>query len=223
VANVKVARRLKSPLGERFARFAVALTATEVALTIGNGVLHLTATPAALVSWFAGAVVSYALSRWAWNRTGRPSVLRETLPFWAISVAVIVLLTLANKLGYRSAGWLHLTGVSHVLWVDFVWLLANLGTFLLRFAIFHFVLFSDRKISTSSRPNGGLPSPPPPVPAEAGATSGVLRPAPLASPALAVVPRRLPPLVLRSRRPYAWRRRRSRHQVRSTTRANRLP
>jgi hypothetical protein len=180
---VKVPRSLKSPLSVRFARFAgaaaAALTATEVALTIGNGVLHLTATPAALVSWFAGAVVSYALSRWAWNRTGRPSVLRETIPFWAISGAVIVLLTLANKLGYRSAAWLHLTGVHHVLWVDFVWLLANLGTFLLRFAIFHFVLFGDGKIRTSSGPNDGVPSPPPPVPAEAGAASGVLHPAPL--------------------------------------------
>jgi putative flippase GtrA len=141
-------RRLRGALGSRLARFGgaavAALTVTEVALTIGNGVFHLTATPAAVVSWFAGAVVSYALSRWAWNRTGRPDVLRETIPFWAISVAVLVLLTLANKLGYHSAGWLHLTGAGHVLWVDFVWLVANFCTFLLRFAIFHHVLFTDR-------------------------------------------------------------------------------
>ena len=172
---MKVSHRLKSPLGVRFARFAgaaaAALTATEVALTIGNGVLHLTATPAALVSWFAGAVVSYALSRWAWNRKGRPSVLRETIPFWTISVAVIVLLTLANKLGYRSAHWLHLTGAGHVLWVDFVWLLANLGTFLLRFAIFHFVLFSDRKVKSPSTPNGSVDSELLPAPAEAATAS----------------------------------------------------
>jgi putative flippase GtrA len=141
-------RTLRGTLGVRFARFAwaavAALTATEGALTICNGVFHLTATPAALLSWFAGAVVSYALSRWAWNRKGRPDVLRETIPFWAISVVVIVLLTLANKLGYRSAAWMHLTGAKHVLWVDFIWLAANFGTFLLRFMIFHFVLFTDR-------------------------------------------------------------------------------
>jgi putative flippase GtrA len=135
-------------LGHRFARFSgaavAALAATEVALTISNGVFHLTATPAALLSWFAGAVVSYVLSRWAWNRTGRPDVLRETIPFWAISLAVIAVLTLANKFGYRSAAWLHLTGAGHVLWVDLVWLAANFGTFLLRFAIFHRVLFTDR-------------------------------------------------------------------------------
>jgi putative flippase GtrA len=141
-------RRLRGPLGVRFARFAgaavAALTATEVALTICTGVFHLTATPAALASWFAGAVVSYAMSRWAWNRTGKPDVLRETVPFWAISAVVIVLLTLANKLGYHSAAWLHLTGAKHVLWVDFVWLLANFGTFLLRFLILHYILFADR-------------------------------------------------------------------------------
>ena len=139
-------RRVRSPLSIRFARFAgaalVALSATEATLTICNGVFHLTATPAALMSWFVGAVVSYGMSRWAWNRRGRPNVLRETLPFWAISASVIVLLTLANKLGYASATWLHLTGARHVLWVDFVWLVANFGTFLLRFMIFHYLIFS---------------------------------------------------------------------------------
>ena len=157
-------RRLRGALGSRLARFGgaavAALTVTEVALTIGNGVFHLTATPAAVVSWFAGAVVSYVLSRWAWNRTGRPDVLRETVPFWAISVAVLVLLTLANKLGYHSAGWLHLTGARHVLWVDLVWLVANFGTFLLRFAIFHHVLFTDRTAALR-QPAGDQATPPP--------------------------------------------------------------
>jgi hypothetical protein len=63
-------RGLRGILGVRFARFAgaavAALTATEITLTICNGVFHLTATPAALASWFAGAVVSYALSRPRW-------------------------------------------------------------------------------------------------------------------------------------------------------------
>jgi putative flippase GtrA len=165
-----ILRGLRGATRARFARFAGAaagaLAATEVTLTVANGVLRLTATPAALISWFAGAVVSYVLSRWAWNRRGRPDVLRETVPFWVTSAAVIVLLTLANKLGYRSAGWLHLTGARHVLWVDFVWLLANCGTFLLRFLIFHFVLFADKKTVI---PNGSVldPAPPPRPAAEA--------------------------------------------------------
>jgi hypothetical protein len=181
-------RRLRGALGVQFARFAgaalAALTATEVALTICNGAFHLTSTPAALVSWFAGAVVSYALSRWAWNRTGRPDVLRETIPFWTISVAVIAALTLANKLGYRSAAWLHLTGAGHVLWVDFVWLVANLGTFLLRFTIFHYVLFSDRS-AARRRLVAGLDALPPgacPAPRHAAAPPTRSAPRPAASP-----------------------------------------
>ena len=155
-------RGLRGPLGVRLVRFSgaalAALTATEVALTVGDGAFHLAATPAALVSWFAGAVVSYALSRWAWSRKGRPDLLRETIPFWLISAAVIVVLTLANRLGYRSAGWLRLTGVKHVLWVDLVWLVANLGTFLLRFTIFHYVLFADRSAVLGPASGHGAPS-----------------------------------------------------------------
>ncbi len=174
---------VRSVANTRFARFAgaaaAALTATEVTLTVGNGIFHLTSTPAALASWFAGAVVSYVCSRWAWERKGRPDVIRETLPFWAVSLSVIALLTLANKLGYRSAAWLHLTGAKHVLWVDFIWLLANAGTFLLRFLIFHFVLFRVVREAPRPRharvpakkdipPNGRVPLPRPSEPFPGG-------------------------------------------------------
>jgi len=210
-------RRLRGALGSRFARFSgaalAALTATEVALTICNGVFHLTATPAALVSWFAGAVVSYALSRWAWNRTGRPDVLRETIPFWAISVAVLAALTLATKLGYHSAAWLHLTGARRVLWVDFVWLVANFGTFLLRFAILHHVLFTDRTAALRRPP--GAPGAPPQGTQHAPrhAAAPATRPAPghAAARGASRLGKKSQP------------RRRSRHQVPRTTRVKRAP
>ncbi|MGD0557375.1 MAG: hypothetical protein ABSA93_20650 [Streptosporangiaceae bacterium] len=127
------------------------LAATEIMLTLCDAVFHLTATPAALLAWFAGAVVSYILSRWAWERKGRPDVLRETLPFWVISAMVIVVLTLANHFAYHSASWMHLHGAKHVLWVDFVWLCANLVTFVLRFVIFHYVLFAERSPLSAAR------------------------------------------------------------------------
>jgi putative flippase GtrA len=140
--------KLRGKVGVRFARFilvaGVSLATTEVTLTICNGVLHMTSTPAALLSWFTGAVVSYVLSRWAWERKGRPDILRETLPFWVISAMVIVILTLANKFAYHAATWMHLHHAKQVLFVDLVWLVANAFTFLMRFVIFHFVLFADR-------------------------------------------------------------------------------
>ena len=139
-------RKVRSTLGIRFGRFAVAaisaFVTTEVVLTICAGPLALSATWASLIAWFSGALVSYVLSRWAWKRKGRPNLLKETLPFWVVSAMVIVILGLATKFAYHSATWLDLTGAERVLYVDLVYGVANLGTFLLRFLFFHYVLFA---------------------------------------------------------------------------------
>ena len=139
-------RKARSTLGIRFGRFTVAaITAfatTEVVLTICAGPLDLTATWASLISWFSGALVSYVLSRWAWKRKGRPNLLKETLPFWVVSAMVVVILTLATKFAYHAASWMGLSGVERVLFVDAVYAVANVGTFLLRFLFFHYVLFA---------------------------------------------------------------------------------
>ncbi len=138
--------KARSTLGIKFGRFAVAAIAafvtTEVVLTICAGPLHLSATWASLIAWFSGALVSYVLSRWAWKRKGRPNLLKETLPFWVVSAMVIVILTLATKFAYHSASWMGLTGAERVLYVDLIYGVANLGTFLLRFLFFHYVLFA---------------------------------------------------------------------------------
>jgi putative flippase GtrA len=138
--------KARGRLGVRFGRFAVAAIAafatTEIVLTICVGPLNLTATWAGLISWFSGALVSYILSRWAWKRKGRPNLLRETLPFWVVSAMVVAILTVATKFGYHSSSWLHLRGAERLLYVDAVYGVANIGTFLLRFLFFHYVLFA---------------------------------------------------------------------------------
>ena len=149
-----LAHKARSKLGIRFGRFTVAAIAafatTEVVLTICAGPLALTATWASIISWFSGALVSYVLSRWAWKRKGRPSLLKETLPFWIVSAMVVVILLLATKFGYHSASWMHLSGAERVLYVDAVYGTANIGTFVLRFLFFHYVLFAS---------SGGRPAP----------------------------------------------------------------
>jgi putative flippase GtrA len=141
-----IQRKARSKLGIRFGRFTIAAIAafatTELVLTICAGPLQLSATSASLIAWFSGALVSYVLSRWAWKRKGRPNLLKETLPFWVVSAMVIVVLTLATKFAYHSASWMGLTGVARVLWVDLVYAVANVGTFVLRFLFFHYVLFA---------------------------------------------------------------------------------
>jgi putative flippase GtrA len=156
--------KLRTKVGVRFTRFmgvALASLATaEIALTLCNGVFHMTATPAALISTFAGALVSYVLSRWAWERKGKPDILRETLPFWVISAMVWVVLWLATKLGYHMASWLGLHGFKHVLLVDLVYLVANFVTFLLRFVIFHYVLFAEPTTAARAAATGPDAIPP---------------------------------------------------------------
>ena len=157
-------RRLRSTVGIRFTRFVgvalISLATSEIALTLCNGVFHMTSTPAAIIAWFSGAVVSYVLSRWAWERKGKPDVLRETVPFWVISALVVVILTLATKFAYHAAAWLGLEGIRHVLFVDFVYLVANFGTFLMRFVLFHYVLFTDRATAARAAATGPDAVPP---------------------------------------------------------------
>jgi putative flippase GtrA len=146
-------------VGVRFTRFAgvalVSLATSELTLALCDGVLDLTALPAGVSSWFTGAVVSYLLSRRVWERKGRPDVLRETVPFWAISVLVVVILTLSTKLGYIVAGWLHLDGAAHVGFVGLIYLAANVVTFLTRFVIFHYVLFAGPRVAGDGDVGGG--------------------------------------------------------------------
>jgi putative flippase GtrA len=157
----RVLRKAHSTLGIRFGRFAVAAIAafatSEIIYTICAGPLGLTSTWATLVGWFSGVVVSYVLSRWAWERKGRPSLLKETVPFCVVSAIVIVVLELADKFGYHAATWMNLHGAERDLFLAVVYGVANLCTFLVRFVFFHYVLFAR--------------SPEPPAPVEEAVAS----------------------------------------------------
>jgi putative flippase GtrA len=140
-------RKVRSTLGIRFGRFAVAaisaFATSEIVYVICAGPLALSSTEATLIGWFSGVVVSYVLSRWAWERKGRPNLLRETVPFCVVSAIVIVVLELADKyLGYHPAAWWHLHGSERALYLAAVYGAANLFTFALRFLFFHYVLFA---------------------------------------------------------------------------------
>jgi putative flippase GtrA len=140
-------RRLRTQGGRRLVRFApaavLALCATQLTYFICQ-LAHVTAGLAGAIGWLAGAAVSYVVSRWAWERTGRPELLRETLPFWAISLCVGVVLTLTSKLAHYWARSLGLHGFKEVLFAQGLYLLANCVTFVIRFLIFHNFVFADR-------------------------------------------------------------------------------
>ncbi len=141
--------KLRSTVVKRFVRFApaavCAVAATQITYIICIGPANLTAGISGALGWFAGAAVSYVISRWAWERKGRPNVLRETIPFAVISICAGIILTLASKFGNQvalSMGLHH--GVGKVVVADAFYFAANCLTFALRFLVFHFVLFRDR-------------------------------------------------------------------------------
>jgi putative flippase GtrA len=140
-------RKARTALGIRFGRFAIAaisaFATSEIVYVICAGPLALSSTKATLIGWFSGVVVSYVLSRWAWERKGRPNLLRETVPFCVVSAIVIIVLELADKyLGYHLAARWDLHGTERALYLALVYGVANLFTFLVRFLFFHYVLFA---------------------------------------------------------------------------------
>ena len=143
-----VRRRASSATGRRMLRFApaaaTALAASQVIYFLCGSVWHLTGRVTGAAAWLAGALVSYLVSRWAWERRGRPRLLAETVPFVAISVATGAVLIEASHLGYREAGALGLHGWAFHLVTQGFYLAANVVTFIGRFVIFNFVLFADR-------------------------------------------------------------------------------
>ena len=70
----------------------LATVCSEVAFLVLYGGVHSTAAVASVVGWLAGALPNYWLNRtWTWGRRGRPSLLREVLPYVAIILATVVI------------------------------------------------------------------------------------------------------------------------------------
>jgi putative flippase GtrA len=143
-----VERKLQTSIGKRFSRFilvaAGAVIASQVTLAVCLGPIGWTAGRSALTAWLAGAAVSYVLSRWAWERKGRPNLLKETLPFWIVSVGTAIVLTLTTKWANQHALAMNMSHAERVLFAGAAYFLANCVTFLTRFLIFHYILFRDR-------------------------------------------------------------------------------
>jgi putative flippase GtrA len=121
-----------------------AVAASQLTLATLVGITRLSAGTSAVLASMAGAAVSYVLSRWAWERKGVPHVLKETLPFWTVSVSAWIVLGVVS---HFASKWAISMGFSHwqrVVVVNAAYLMANCVTFVTRFAIFHYILFADR-------------------------------------------------------------------------------
>ena len=150
-------RKARSNVGIRFTRFTLvavaSVVASQVALSIFIGPANMTAGISGGLAAIIGASVSYVLSRWAWERKGKPQLLKETLPFWLVSVGAWIILGLAAKLGVYLAESAEYDGAMRVLITDGTYFAANCVTFVARFVIFHYVLFADPRSGASVEPS----------------------------------------------------------------------
>lgn len=149
-------RKLRTEAGNRFLRFVpVALAAvitSQIVLGLLTGPINLSAGASGVIASMVAALVSYLLSRWAWEQKGRPDWLRETLPFWIVSI--IVWLILGATSHYASV-WAHSMGYTHLkkhLVVQGAYFLMNCVTFVARFLFFHYVLFANKKAKAGPVP-----------------------------------------------------------------------
>lgn len=130
----------------------VATVCSEVAFVLLYGVLGAGTTWSSTLSWLAGAVPNFWLNRnWAWQRTGRPSLRREVLPYAAIVLVTLVLATLTT---HAADVWLHHREVSdslRVVLVAGVFLAVYVVVFLLRFVLLE-RLFGRPQHSPSAAP-----------------------------------------------------------------------
>jgi putative flippase GtrA len=154
--------KLRTTVGKRFRRFAVAAVAAVVAsqttLAVCLGGLHWSPVRSALAAWVAGAGTSYLVSRWAWERRGMPHPVKETLPFWVVAVGAAIVLTTTTKFASERALAMGLSGTQRLLFVGAAYFVANCVTFVTRFMIFHYVLFADRAARPATAADGpGIP------------------------------------------------------------------
>jgi putative flippase GtrA len=156
-----VRRKLRGETGNRFVRFVpvsvAAVVASQITLAVLVGVTRLSAGAAAIIASMVGAAVSYVLSRWAWERKGKPNLLRETLPFWLVSVGAWIVLGVASHYASVWAVSMNLGHWQRVAVVNGAYFVANCVTFVTRFAIFHYVLFADRGSKHAPTPLAGGP------------------------------------------------------------------
>jgi putative flippase GtrA len=116
-----------------------------VALSLGAGVPAGTSN---VIAVCCGIGPSYLANRsWVWKQTGRGSVLREVVPFWILSLAGLVLSTIAvSAVASATTSW---SSAARSVALPF----ANLGVFgalwVVQFAVLDRVVFTHRERVTA--------------------------------------------------------------------------
>ena len=149
--------------GGTFLRYAagsvVAFGCSEAVLIGSYALLGVGARTATVLAWAAGAIPNYLLNRrWAWRGRGRAGFLRETLPYWGITLGTAAAAVAATSL---ADGWVHRSvagrGEQSLLFAG-VYLAAYGVIFVVKFRLFDKWVFGGRT-GTATGPAQSDPAP----------------------------------------------------------------
>ena len=122
----------------------VAVAVSGLTLTLLVGVARMSAGPAAVLAFLAGAIPNWILNRqWAWRQTGRVRFGRELVPY-----AAIVLATLAATAAASAAVDAATRDASHwvsVVAVDGAYIAATGLMFVVKFVLFDRLVFTQHR------------------------------------------------------------------------------
>jgi putative flippase GtrA len=148
---------IRGPLGRTLTRYTVgsviAMVVSEITLLLVFG-LHLGgARTASAAAWATGAIVNYFLNRnWAWRRRGRAHPVKELLPYWITAVAGLLLSMWATHLAGALAPRLSDDHTVATVLVGMAYLVTYGVLFIVKFLLFHYVIFTGRQALAPSEP-----------------------------------------------------------------------
>lgn len=153
---VDSARRFtRRPVRAVFTRYAVgsvlAGVVSEAVLLAAYGPGLLGPQAASVAGWAAGAVLNYGLNRWwAWGRRGRASLWRELVPYWTITLTSLAISAWLTGLADRMGPRLFEGEGMRVAFVGGVFLVVYGLMFLVKFALYHYLVFPGRSRARSA-------------------------------------------------------------------------
>jgi putative flippase GtrA len=127
-------------LGPKLVRYAagsgIATACSEAVFLLVYGPMHGSPALASVLGWLAGAIPNFWLNRnWAWGRSGRPSLVREVLPYVAIILATLGLAIVATGIADRVLRTTSISAEARTLVVGATFLLVYVGVFVVRFLL----------------------------------------------------------------------------------------
>jgi putative flippase GtrA len=115
----------------------VAVVCSQATFLVLYGPVGATTTVSSVLAWFAGAVPNYWINRsWTWGRRGRPSVVRELLPYAAIVLGTLLLAIVATAAMERVLESTSVSDAARTLLVTGTYFSVYAVMFVFRFLLF---------------------------------------------------------------------------------------